>query len=237
MADTREGRLVAAFVALADTLVADYDVVELLQELVETCSELLDATAAGILLTDGSGDLAVIASTSEESRLVELLQLDSNSGPCVEAFRTGKVVAVPDVSDVDSGVSPEFASEALKQGFRAVHAVPLRLRREVVGTLNLFYLEPGALTTENASVAQGLADVATIGILHERAVRESDIARDQLQHALVSRVIIEQAKGVIAQLHGLGMEESFARLRTYARSHNRTLKDVSQSVVDRTLDI
>jgi GAF domain-containing protein len=234
VAETRERRLVDTFVTLADTLVAGYDVVDLLHTLVEACADLLDASAAGLMLADKSGNLAVVASTSERSRLVEIMQLRFGLGPCVEAFTTGVVV---EVDDLETGTArwPEFREEALAQGFRSVHAIPLRLRGSVIGTLNLFRNEPGLLTPEDASVAQGLADVATIGILHERTLRENSVAKEQLQHALDSRVVIEQAKGVIAQTREVDMDAAFSILRAYARNNNLNLHDVAARVVNRTV--
>ncbi|MCU1514639.1 MAG: hypothetical protein JWO10_1729 [Microbacteriaceae bacterium] len=236
VAMTREGRLVDTFVTLADTLVAGYDVVDLLQSLVDACAELLDASAAGLMLVDGSGDLAVVASTSEKSRLVEIMQLRAGLGPCVECFTTGSAVAVDDIASIAERW-PDFAREAEEQGFKSVHAVPLRLRGNVLGTLNLFRTQLGFLAPEDASAAQGLADVATIGILHERAIRENQIAKDQLQHALTSRVIIEQAKGVLAQIHDVDMDTAFGTLRAYARNNGLTLRVVAQQVVERTLQL
>ncbi|MET4581180.1 GAF domain-containing protein [Conyzicola nivalis] len=233
---TRERRLTSAFVTLADTLVAGYDVVDLLQTLVDTCAELLDASAAGIMLADGSGELAVVASTSERSMLVETMQLSYGAGPCVECFTTGVAVTVADVADLGDKW-PGFKEAALEQGFRSVHGVPLRLRGNVIGTLNLFRPSPGALSEEDMSVAQGLADVATIGILQERAIREADIAKNQLQHALDSRVLIEQAKGVIAYMRDLDMDAAFRTLRDYARSNNLNLRDVAERVVNRSLTL
>ena len=228
--------LVHTFVTLADTLVVGYDVVDLLHTLVERCATILDASAAGILLLDAAGDLEVVASTSERSRLVELMQLRAGEGPCMESVATGHAVSVGDIDSV-SQRWPRFRLGALEQGFTAVHAVPLRLREEVIGSLNLFWDAPGALDDTDTAVAQALADVATIGILHERSVRESDVARDQLQHALDSRVVIEQAKGVIAQTHGTDMDSAFAILRTYARDNQRTLAGVAAHVIDRSLNL
>jgi GAF domain-containing protein len=234
--ETRERRLTGAFVTLADTLVADFDVVDLLQTLVDTCAELLDADAAGIMLAEADGELAVVASTSEQSRLVEMMQLSSGAGPCVECFTTGSAVSVPDIELVGDRW-PGFSEQVLAQGFRSVHGVPLRLRGSVIGTLNLFRAEAGAMSDEDAAVAQGLADVATIGILQQRALREADDARRQLQEALDSRVLIEQAKGVIAHTRDLSMDEAFRMLRAHARSHNLNLRDVAAAVVDRSLSL
>jgi len=234
--DTRERRLTAAFVTLADTLVADYDVVDLLQTLVDTCADLLDASAAGIMLADPSGELAVVASTSERSRLVEMMQLSSGFGPCVECFATGLPVTVSDVDDLGDRW-PGFREAALQQGFHSVHGVPLRLRGVVIGTLNLFRTQTGELSEEDTAVAQGLADVATIGILQERALREADIARGQLQHALDSRVLIEQAKGVVAHTRNVDMDQAFRALRDYARGNNLNLRDVADMVVKRSISL
>ncbi|MES2094992.1 MAG: GAF and ANTAR domain-containing protein [Actinomycetota bacterium] len=236
MAETREGRLVTTFVTLADTLVVGYDVVDLLHTLVEACGNLLSASAAGIMLADSTGQLALVASTSEKSRLVELMQLSSGNGPCVESFTTGRVYMLPDIETVKD-IWTEFYLEATEQGFHAVHAVPLRLRGDVLGTLNLFLDHTGSLTPDDAAVAQGLADVATIGILQERAARQSEITRQQLQFALNSRVVIEQAKGVLAHLHTIDMDTAFTNLRQYARSHNLTLREVADGVVNKSLTL
>jgi GAF domain-containing protein len=232
--ETREGRLAAAFVTLADTLVADYDVAELLQRLVDTCAELLSATAAGLLLTTDSATLEVIASTSEQSRLVDLMQVKAGAGPSLECVATGHPVSVGDVSTVTDAWS-SFRDEALAQGFHSAHAYPLRLRGTVIGTLTLLRTESGVFSAEDSSVAQGLADVATIGILHERALRESDVVQKQLQHALNSRVVIEQAKGVVAQIRGVDMDEAFRLMREFARGNNRGLRSIAEAIVSRDL--
>jgi GAF domain-containing protein len=232
--ETREGRLASTFVTLADTLVADYDVVELLQTLVDACSELLNASAAGILVADVTGSLEVIASTSEESRIVDLMQQRVGRGPSVQCFATGTAVAVPDISTLGDEWA-EFRAASEEQGFRSVHVVPLRLRGSVIGTLSLFRVDAGRMSEEDRSVAQGLADVATIGILHERALRESDIAQEQLQSALNSRVLIEQAKGVVSHTKQVGMGEAFNILRAYARSNNLGLRETSERVVNRSI--
>ena len=234
--ETRERRLTTAFVTLADTLVAGYDVVDLLQTLVDTCADLLDASAAGLMLADSNGELAVVASTSEKSMLVETMQLSSGFGPCVQCFTTGMPVTVSDVDELGDRW-PGFRESALEQGFRSVHGVPLRLRGNVIGTLNLFRATIGVLSDEDLSVAQGLADVATIGILQERAIRAADVAKNQLQHALDSRVLIEQAKGVIAYMHDVDMDTAFQTLRGHARSNNLNLRDVAELVVNRSLSL
>lgn len=232
----REQDLLQAFAHLADTLVADYDVVDMLQNLVDTCSDLLDATAAGVLLADPSGDLDLIASTSEASRLVEVMQLSAYAGPCIESFSTGTVISVPDISH-----TPDewrlFREKAIEQGFAAVDAIPMRLRETTIGTLNLLRAAPGPLSENDRVAAQAFADVATIGILHERTLAESEQIREQLQHALNSRIVIEQAKGVIAHTHGIPIDDAFTVLRAYARSHQQGISTVAQAVVDRTVEL
>ena len=234
MPNSREGLLAASFVSLADTLVVGYDVVDLLQNLVDTCATVLDAAAVGLLLVDEEGVLEVVASTSERSRLLEILQLREGLGPCVECYATGAVVSVPDIRTM----RPDwhlFKEGALEQGFTSVHSVPLRLRGSTLGALNLFRETAGALNLEDAAAAQALADVATIGIVHERALRQSEVTREQLQRALDSRVIIEQAKGVIAQSREIDMNGAFSLLRGYARSKALPLSQVAAMVVERSL--
>jgi GAF domain-containing protein len=235
MGETRERRLTAAFVTLADTLVVGYDVAELLQTLVNTCADLLDASAAGLLLADGDGSLAVVASTTEDGDLVNLMQPLSGIGPIVECYHSGLAVAIDDLATLDKW--PAFVADATAHGFRSGHVVPLRLRGTVIGALALFRAETGGLSTQDASVVQGLADIATIGILHERAIRESSIAQSQLQRALDSRVIIEQAKGVIAQNRSVDMDDAFRALRDYARNRGLNLRDVAELVVKRSITI
>jgi len=231
---TREGQLVETFVTLADTLVVGYDIVDLLQTLVEKCVPLFAASAAGIILSAGDGELEVVASTNERGRLVEILQLRSGSGPCVECLTTGRAVAVGDI-DAVGPKWPRFRAGALEQGFASMIAVPLRLRTTTIGSLNIFWDRLGALGDADIVTVQALADVATIGILQERAIRESDDARQQLQHALNSRVLIEQAKGALAFTHSANMDEAFALLRDYARRNGIPLVDVAERVVTRTL--
>lgn len=233
---SRAERVSAAFVRITDTLVADYDVLDLLHALVEASVDLLDAAAAGLLLADPHGALQVLASTSERSQLVEILQLEAGSGPCVESYRTGTPVVVEDIRSL-SGRWPEFQAAALSQGFRSVHAVPMRVHGKTIGAMGLFGEHPGALSREDSAIGQALADVATISILQERTLRESALVNEQLQRALNSRVLIEQAKGVIAYTAGVDMEEAFRRLRTFARANNKTLHDTASQVIDRTLSL
>ena len=221
---------------LADTLVPGFDVVDLLQTLVESCERMLDISAAGILLMNEAGELEVVASTSEAARLVELMLPSAEAGPCIASFTSGQVVSVPDLRDSP----PEWAryrEAALEQGFASVYAIPLRLRETTIGALNLLRGAVGELDSTDIRIATALADVATIGILHERAIVESGRVREQLSQALQSRIVIEQAKGVISQLHSISTDDAFAVLRSYARSHRLLLSEVAHRVVTRDLEI
>lgn len=232
----RETQLSAAFVKLADTLVAEFDVVDLLHWLVEQCTEILDTQAGGLLLADPAGELQLVASTSEDASLVELIQLARGDGPCLDCYRTGSAVTVGDIT-AEAARWPEFSRHALDHGFRSVHATPLRLRGQVIGTMNLFSEHTGALVAEDIAVAQALADVATIGILQERSIRSAHLLAEQLQHALDSRILIEQAKGVVAATLGTTMTNAFAIMRTYARDRNLPLREVADDVVARRLTL
>jgi GAF domain-containing protein len=231
----RERKVIRAFVALADTLVDDYDVADLLHTMARECVELLDIEAAGLTLADERGGLHVLASSTEQARLLELFQLDIDEGPCVDCFTGSAPVLVADIA-AQSARWPRFAEEAAREGFASVHALPLRLRKQTIGTLNLFGPRPGELSADDVALAQGMADTATIGILHERALREGELLSEQLQTALNSRVIIEQAKGVLAISGQLGMDAAFAALRGYARRTHRRLSDVARALADRDLD-
>ncbi|SFS08461.1 GAF domain-containing protein [Microbacterium sp. cf046] len=234
MNDVTQRRLLQTFVTLADTLVDDYDVVDLLQLLVDTCRDVLDMTAAGILLADARGELELVASTSEASRLVEMMQLSAEAGPCIESFRSGQRVSVRDIATADDEWR-QFRESAIAQGFRAMDALPLRLRDSTIGTLNLLRDAPGAAPEDAVLAAQAFADVATIGILHERTLRESAVLSRQLQTALNSRIVIEQAKGVVSHTSGVSIDEAFTLMREHARSHNVGLSVVAARIVDRSL--
>jgi GAF domain-containing protein len=231
---TREERLARTFVELADSLVDDFDVVDLTVRLVERSVELLDASAAGLLLVNGHGSLSLMAATDEAIEVVELFQIQNDEGPCRDCIERGAPVDVSDLGQ-EAGRWPAFAPVAVRAGFRAAHAVPLRLRAQVLGALNLFRSEPAMLGRPDLNIAQALADIATIALLQSRAIHESTVVADQLEHALQSRIVIEQAKGVLAQSAGIGVDEAFARLRQFARTGHRHLADVAEQVVTGTL--
>jgi GAF domain-containing protein len=228
----REQLLSRAFVRLADTLVDEYDIIDVLDQLVGYCVELLAADAAGLLLVDSRGTLRVVASSSEDANLMELLQLEADEGPCMECFGSGLPVSVADLGDAASRWPRFVAAVAQRGAFRSVHALPLRLRGETIGAMNLFHRQPGPLPEADLALGQALADVATIGILSERSIRRDEVLSEQLQTALTSRAIIEQAKGVLAQHGGLSMHAAFDRLRGYARNRNKRLSEVARQVVE-----
>ncbi len=221
-----------AFVVLADTLVDDYDVIDLLHHLVESCTQLLAVDTAGILLSDGRGALQVMAYSTEAVRLLELLQLQTNEGPGLDCFHTGRAISASDLTET-ADRWPQFAPRAVQEGFRAVHALPMRLRSATIGGLNLFSTQPGPLQPGDLRVGQALADVATIGILHERALRRSEIVTEQLQTALNNRIIVEQAVGLLAERAGLDFPDVFARLRDHARRNS----DVARGVIDGSITL
>lgn len=229
-ASAQTSEVAEIFVSLADTLVDDYDVVELLDRLVGASTRLLGFTATGILLDDQRGNLAVVASSSEESRLLEVYQLQSAQGPCLDCVRTAVRVSSPDLSQ-EMQRWPLFVPAAQAAGFQSVTAVPLRLRNATIGAMNLFQDQVRQTTPDELRLAQALADIATIGILHQRSVHRSSILAEQLQHALNSRVIIEQAKGVLAERGSCSMEAAFDALRRYARDRNLKLADAADAVI------
>lgn len=231
---TREQRLSRTFVELADTLVDDFDVVDLMVLLTERCVELLDASAAGLLLARVDGTLRVMAATSEAIGTVELFEAQNDEGPCRDCYHSGVPVSVTDLSD-EAERWPRFSPVATSAGFRAAHALPLRLRGQVLGALNLFRTEPVPLSTSDIATGQALADVATISLLQSRALREVQTVAEQLEEALNSRVAVEQAKGVIAERLGIGMDEAFSRLRRFSRTRQSRLTDVAHEVIAGTL--
>jgi GAF domain-containing protein len=230
----RETMLARTLVELADTLVADFDVVEVLTLLTDGCIDVLDVGAAGLMLVAPEGDLRVMAASSEAMRVLELFELQSQEGPCLDCYRTGQPIVNQDLATVN-GRWPRFAAEALAAGFHSVHALPMRLRGTVIGALNLLHIEPGEMRHADIAAAQAMADVATIAILQHRATLEAQVINEQLNHALTSRIVIEQAKGIIAERAGLHMEQAFSTLRTHARNHNLRLVDVARDVIDGTL--
>jgi len=231
----RETLLTETFVSLADTLVRDFDVVDFLSMLSDRCVDLFGVGEAGLMLAGGDGRMHLAASSSHQMHLLELLEIQHEEGPCPDAYRTGVLVRCDDLAETTERW-PTFTPAALTAGFRSATALPMRLRDEVIGALNLFGVDPGPVPDADVAVAQALADVATIGILQHRAAKESRLLAEQLQYALESRIVVEQAKGVIAQQLDLDMDQAFNELRRYSRDHNKRLVDVAAALVDRSLD-
>lgn len=224
-----------SFVSLADTLVDDFDVVELLDRLVRSCVNLLDVRAAAILLVNHDQVLETVASSDEASHVMEVIQLESQSGPCIDAVRTGEAVSVVDTGELRRRW-PRFGRAVADQGFTAVHALPLRLRQEKIGALNLFDADDQPLSEADLRLAQALADVATIAILQQRTLSRTSLLAEQLQQALNTRIVVEQAKGVLAEFSGADMGAAFEALREYSRSNRLKLGVVARQVVRRELE-
>jgi len=219
------------FVGLADTMVADFDVIDFLHMLTDRSTALLAASAAGVVLADPRGELRVAAASSEAVGLVELFQIQNDQGPCLDCFRTGRRVSAAGLGELGQRW-PRFAAAAAEAGFHAVEAMPMRLRDQVIGALNLFRDASGPFEPADLRIGQALADVATIGLLQERSLRRSETVAEQLQAALNSRVVIEQAKGKIAERFSIDMDDAFQMLRDYSRVSNQRLTDVARNFVE-----
>lgn len=234
MTESREHEIIRSFVDLSNELVDDYDVVEMLAQLTTHCASLLDISSAGLLLADARGVLHLMASSSERTHHLELFQLQRDEGPCLDCYREQQPVNVADL-EAERDRWPQFCEVALAVGFRSVHAVPMRLKGNVLGTLGLFGEETGSLEDEDLALAQALVHVASVAIINERAANDRLTINAQLQHALTSRIVVEQAKGVLAHAGELDMASSFTVLRRYARDHGRKLSEVAAEVVAREL--
>ncbi|MDJ0342315.1 GAF and ANTAR domain-containing protein [Streptomyces sp. H10-C2] len=233
----REQRLMEIFVEVADSLIDNFDVIDFLQRLSTRCVELLDVSAAGILLADPHGELQLIAASDEHTRLLELFALQSEQGPCIQCYRSGAPgINIDLTSRLTTTGWSRFAARACETGFTTTHAIPLRLRRRVVGALNLFHTEARHLNADDVALAQALADIATIAILQQRTLEQSHIENAQLQAALTNRIIVEQAKGILAERRQTSVDDAFTAFRCYARSHNLRMADVARQIIDGTFD-
>jgi GAF domain-containing protein len=232
---TRESEVVRSLVEMADTLVDDYDLIDLLTGLADRCVNLLDVSAAGVMLASPAGSLGLAASSSEAMRLLELFELQSQEGPCLDAFRTGEPTGHEDLL-AQSGRWPSFAAAALTAGFRSASALPLRLREVTIGALNLLSVTRIPMDEADVIVARAFADLAALSVIQHRASMQAHRLNEQLSAALTGRVVIEQAKGVISERAGITLAEAFIRLRAYARNRNLRFTDVAQAAVDGTLD-
>lgn len=234
MTEDREAQIIRAFVDLSNELVADYDVVDMLTQLTANCASLLHVASAGLLLGDSRGQLHLVATSSERTHHLDVLQLQREEGPCLDCYRDRAPVVVPDL-DAEAERWPHFHRAAREVGFRSVHALPMRLKDNVLGTLGLFGDEAGDLAEDDLALAQALVHVATVAIVNERSATDQATIDAQLAHALSSRIVVEQAKGVLAYAGHLDMHDAFAVLRRYARDHRRKLTDVADAVVHRDL--
>ena len=232
---SREANVVRSLVEMAETLVDDYDVVDLLTGLADRCVSLLGVSAAGVMLASPAGGLGLVASSSEAMRLLELFELQAQEGPCLDAFRTGERVEQENLV-AGSGRWPSFAAAAMEAGFRSALALPLRLREVTIGALNLLSTTGTPLAEADIIVARAFADLAALSIIQHQAAAEAQLLNEQLSGALTSRVVIEQAKGVISERASVDLAEAFSRLRAYARNRNLRLTEVAQAAIDGTLD-
>ncbi|MFF7731099.1 ANTAR domain-containing protein [Streptomyces sp. NPDC008001] len=230
-------RTLEILVEAVDSLIDDFDLIDFLHRLTVRCVELLDIDAAGVMLIDPYGELQVIAASDEHTRLLELFALQHAQGPCVECYRSGRAQLDIDLESAEATAEfGPFAARARMAGFRTTHAVPMRLRHQIIGALNLFHSRSGKVSELDARLAQALADVATIAILQQRTIEQGNIDKAQLQAALHSRVVIEQAKGVLAERWQVSLDEAFESLRSYARPRQMRLADLARQVVQGSLD-
>jgi GAF domain-containing protein len=231
-------RLARVFVELADTLIENFDVVDFLQTLTDRCVEHLGVDASGLMLTDQRGGLQVMTATMERARLLELFELQIHEGPCLDCFTTGRAITNVQLAEDEATQRwPKFTPAAQDAGFGATHALPMRLRGHVIGALNLFNDQQVRLSESDLAVGQAMADVATIGLLHQRNTHDQTILSEQLQTALHSRVLVEQAKGKLSALTGGSVNDAFSTMRSFARGNNRTLTEVATAIVEGTITI
>lgn len=231
---TRESEVIQAFVDLSNDLVEGYDVIDLLSRLTTNCASLLDVTSAGLLLKDATGRLHLAAASSEATHHLEIFQLQRDEGPCLDSFAAGEPVVAPDLA-AEEQRWPQFSRAARQVGFASVHALPMRLRETVLGTLGLFGDRVGRLDERDLALAQSLVHVASVALINERSAADSATVNSQLQHALSSRIVLEQAKGVLAHTGGLEMDQAFEVLRRYARDHSVKLGEIATQLVSREL--
>jgi hypothetical protein len=233
-ADRQERDVLRAFVDLSTELVDDYDMLEMLSNLTTHCATLLDVGSAGLLLADGRGALHMAAASSERTQQLELFQIQRDEGPCLDCYHGHVAISVPDL-EAEQERWPQFSRAALDTGFKSVHAVPMQLRGNVLGGLGLFGDSVGQLNDSDLDLAQALAHVACVAIVNEKSAADRTTVNTQLQHALTSRIVLEQAKGVIANSADLEIDDAFTVLRRFARANGRKLGSVAADVVNRKL--
>ncbi|MFF7334811.1 ANTAR domain-containing protein [Streptomyces sp. NPDC090306] len=234
---TSQQRVLDILVEAVDTLIDDFDLIEFLHRLSTRCVELLDIDAVGVMIVDQDGELQLIAASDENTRVLELFALQHFEGPCVRCYRSGQAQLNIDLTSAPATLGfGTFAARAREAGFTVTHALPMRLRQQVVGAVNLFQVGAGRLSASDIQIGQALADVATISILQQRSLEQSHIEKAQLQAALTSRVTIEQAKGILSERHGLSLDDTFEAMRSYARPRHLRLTELARQVIDNTFD-
>lgn len=222
--------LASVFVEAADTLVDDFDLIDFLHGMVNHTASITNSLAVGLLLADPSGQLRFMAASTEDARLLELLQIQNAEGPCLDCHRTGREVVHSDLTNA-AELWPTFAPRAVSMGFTTVHALPMRLREHTIGAVNVFRVGGEPLGADEARVARALTDVATIGLIQQRAITRAELLTSQLQGALNSRIVIEQAKGALARSLGIGVDQAFEVLRDHARRTQQRLTDVARDLL------
>ncbi|WP_328492631.1 GAF and ANTAR domain-containing protein [Streptomyces sp. NBC_00414] len=234
---THQQRVLDVLVEAVDTLTDDFDLIEFLHRLSTRCVELLDVDAAGVMVVDQHGEFQLVAASDEKTRLLELFALQHDQGPCVRCYQSGQaqlnISLTPSAATL--GFDP-FAARARAAGFTVTHALPMKLRHQVIGAVNLFGSRLRRLSDTDIQVGQAVADVATIAILQQRSIEHSHLEKAQLQAALTSRVVIEQAKGILAERHNLSMDDTFDTMRAYARPRHLLLTDLARQIIDDTFD-
>jgi GAF domain-containing protein len=231
---SREHLLLRTLVELADTLVADYDAIDFLSTLCERAAEAVGATAVGVLVVHEGDDLDVVAASSQDMRALEVFEVRNGEGPCMDAYRTGAPVTAIDLDDDERW--PTFRARATGLGYRSVLGQPLRLRDVTIGALNAYRGDPGPFSDADVEVLRGLADMATIGIMHERTMRSADEQISDLRRSLTDRAVVEQAKGLIAERLSITPDDGFDRLRRHARSRNQRVRAAAQRILRGDLD-
>jgi signal transduction protein with GAF and PtsI domain len=225
----RETRVLDAVVSLVDSLLDDFDVVDLLTELTEQCAQLLDVAAAGLLLATPRRQLQLMAATSEKIHHLELFQLQADQGPCLDCYATGQPISVADMQ-TEAARWPRFAAAATEAGFASVHAVPMRAASTVLGALGLFGTGVGELNDADRLVAQTLAHIACVAILQDHPATPATVL-PHLQAALTSRIVVDQAKGFLSQRLAVSVDDAFTLLRRYARTHGDHLTELSRRLI------
>lgn len=238
MAVAPQERVLQAFGEAVGTLIDDFDLIDALHRLCTRGVELLDVTAVGIMLADPHGDLQVLAASDERTGLLELFGLQSGEGPCAESYRTGEALVNAGLAaPAGTAHHPLFAERARQAGYTTAHALPLRLRQRSIGAIGMLHAGPHTLDASGVRLGRTLADVATLAVLRQHTLEQGNVERAQVQAALVSRTVIEQAKGVLAEHWTTGVDEAFDALRGYARRHGERLADVARGIIDGTLGI